>query len=257
MASKVEVGTLAWMELTGGRLRGRDKLAKLLDGVTLLGSMLSGRLRHGLGIGSSGVCDTDLETLEAPDTQAAKDSFEMCETLSPRYMVNHCMRTYWYARLFALRWGLEFDNEILYVGAFLHDIALMPGFVGRSPEEHCFSLPSARCARRLVAQAGWDGRRQERVAEAITLNPNHRVRREQGIEAYLLNAAVQMEALKFRAWDIHPNTVARVLQRAPRLEVTTGLAEIVNNEANAHPGSRFHFARRYFRFVDLFTATRW
>ena len=77
----------------------------------------------------------------------------------------------------------------------------MPGFTGRTKDEHCFTLPSAKCARRLAVEAGWDKRRQDCVAEAITLNPN---------------AAVRTPTLLPAAEYVNPSSSARLSARASK-----------------------------------------
>ena len=60
------------------------------------------------------------------------------------------------------------DREALYVAAVLHDVGLFQASPPAS--EHCFSVGSAREARRIARDAGWDEARQDRIAEAITTN---------------------------------------------------------------------------------------
>jgi hypothetical protein len=190
----------------------------------------------------------DISALSLPDTKAARAALALCTELSPAFMVTHCTRTYWFSRLLGERWKIEFDDELLYVGAMLHDIALMPGFQDRKPEESCFTLPSARAARALVAPLGWDQRRQDLLGEAILLNPNPAVPVSRGAEAHLLNAGVMVDAIGLRQWAFQAKTLESILAMAPRLDMKKRIVDLVDEEADAHPGARFAFARRWFFF---------
>lgn len=244
----VKVGTLPWIEQTGGKMRFVDKLSQLVDGLALQLSTLPASLRWRVGMGGKAARRIDLSALAVPDTAAAEAALTLCKSVSPPFMVAHCARTYWFARLLGLQWGLAFDDELLYVAGILHDIALMDDFEGRSSDQYCFTIPSAECARNLAAEAGWDDRRQDQVAEAITLNPNAFVRPAQGMEAYLLNAGVMVDTMGLRLWEIHPETLAELLEREPRMAMKQQIVALFHREANSQPGCRFHFARRYFGF---------
>ena len=241
------VGTLAWVDETHGRLSFTDKLKQLQDGLILQLRTLPASLRWRFGRRSRAGF-IDLTALTVPDTPAAMAALEVCQSLSPPFMVTHCARTYWLARILGLQWALDFDDELLYVGGLLHDIALMDDYPERASEQLCFTIPSAERARRIAAEAGWDERRQDRVAEAITLNPNAFVRPSQGIEAHLLNAGVMVDAIGLRIWEIHPDTLAALLEREPRLDIKARIVRFIHREADRYPGCRFHFARRYFGF---------
>ncbi|MDA4133178.1 MAG: hypothetical protein OK454_08665, partial [Thaumarchaeota archaeon] len=171
----------------------------------------------------------------------------------PEFMVSHCKRTYWFSRMLALQWRIAFDDEILFVGSILHDIALMQAFDKRLPSDHCFTLPSARCARDVVQHAGgWSEERIRRVMEVITFNPNPRVDpKDGGVEAHLVNAGVLVDATGLRLWEIHPSDVARVLDKHPRLDMKRLIVEDFDREVDCHPGCRFAFAKRWLFFTLL------
>lgn len=166
-------------------------------------------------------------------------------------MVNHCVRTYSFARLLAEHWGIAFDDEALFVSGMLHDVSLMPGWTDREPQERCFTIPAGRATRNVCLAAGWSEDRAYKAEAAVTLNPNAEVARDLGIEAYLLNLGVLVDATGIRLWEIHPDELTRLLERAPRLQMKRQIVEFIHTEADAHPGCRFHFSRRYLRFVEM------
>lgn len=245
------IGSWAWCEQTKGRLAWTDKLRLVGNAVTSMVRLSPNMARSRLFGWHRARSPLDLAALHAPTGDAARSAFESCRQLSPPFMVHHCERTYWFSRLLGIRWGLAFDDEALYVSAMLHDIAIMDRFAGREADDHCFTIPSARLARSIAASAGWSDTRQSKVMEAITLNPNPHVPPKDGVEAHLLNAGVMVDAAGLRMWELHPEDVRTVVTNAPREHFKTDIVRYIHREADAHPGCRFHFSRRWFQLHRL------
>jgi len=206
---------------------------------------------------STGGKPVDIGPLRMPDTGPCKAAQALCDSASPPFMLAHCARTYWFARLLGLREGLDFDDEVLFVAGMLHDIALMDGRTQRGPGICCFTIPSAADARQIGADSGWDARRQDLVAEAITLNPNPSVSLHLGVEAHLLNAGVLVDATGFRRWELTADTVDELLRRHPRQQLKRDIGRFVDREADAWPGCRFHLARRWMGFLTMVRRSAW
>ena len=243
------VGTPEWCAQTGGKLSLPEKLTYLAQGlwgsfevtVPFLRWAVTGWHRP----------DSPMPEPTPPTSAVCVAAHSLCSELSPEFMVHHCVRTYTYARLLGEHWGLAFDDEALWVSGMLHDIALMPGWTDRSESEHCFTIPSGRQARKLCENAGWEPERAYKAESAITLNPNTSVPQTLGIEAHLLNLGVLVDATGLRLWEFHPEEVEALLERSPRQGMKSKIVGYVHTEADAYPGCRFHFSRRYLRFADL------
>lgn len=249
------VGSWDWCETTNGRLRVKDKARLLASAAATTSALAPSLLRSRLFGWHRPSRPLAVKTLHVPATPAAARAKARCAELSPQFMVVHCERTYWFSRMLGVRWGLAFDDEVLYVSAMLHDAALMDGFKGRLPEDHCFTIPTARDARELVHQVGgWSDERTLKVMEAITYNPNPYVHAKDGVEAHLLNAGVLIEVTGMRLWEMHPDDVRDLLDMAPRKGFKRGVLEIFDKEAHAHPGCRFALAGRWMFFRQL---VRW
>jgi hypothetical protein len=243
------IGTPQWCERTGGVLSTAEKLQGIALSVVGTAPLALPYLRWRLA-GWHRPSSPRPEP-KPPTSQVCKDAHALCSTLSPPFMVNHCVRTYSFARLLAEHWSIDFDDEALFVSGMLHDISLMPDWTDRQPQERCFTIPAGRAARNLCLEAGWSEQRAYKAEAAVTLNPNVEVDRDLGIEAYLLNLGVLVDATGLRLWELHPDDLTQLLQTHPRLQMKRQIAEFVHKEADAHPGCRFHYSRRYLRFVDL------
>lgn len=251
------VGTLAWARETGGRISFADKLAltRLAAGMAL--SALPDLLRYRLGLMENFPRLLDPTTLKAPDTAAARAAELLLRELTPSFMVNHSLRTYWFSRLIGEAGGLPFDDEALYIASLLHDIGLYGDYAHATPDAECFSIRSARAASDLADREGWDGERRDRLAEAITLNLNGHVPPEQGHEAHLMMCGVLVDATGLHAWRINPGNIESVFRRLPRLDQDAQLWPLFSAEACRHPGCRGHFAKRYLQFGLMVENSPW
>jgi HD superfamily phosphodiesterase len=69
-----------------------------------------------------------LAELPAPDSEAARASFQIAERYYSPALLNHCIRSYYFAAAAGLEQGLSFDPELLYVASILHDLGLTEPF---------------------------------------------------------------------------------------------------------------------------------
>lgn len=58
-------------------------------------------------------------------------------------------------------------------------------------------------------------------------------------------AGIRLDAVGMRLWDIAPITIARVLERYPRLDLKNYFPAVFEKEATLVPGSRTHVYTRY------------
>ena len=237
------VGSLRWMRETNGILRPRDRLGLIGQGVLFLLRGAPAELRRALGLGSARLARFDLARLRVPDSPASREAEKLCAQVPP--IVNHSYRSYVWAVILAARDGIKYDDELLYVASLLHDIAFAepPQYPDARPR--CFLAACAEAALKLGASIGWEERRAEAAAEAITLHANLYVGLKDGPEAYLLYAGARLDQTGFRYGDLHPDTVRAVLQRYPRQSWKRACCEMMGKQALAAPGSRVHLYTRY------------
>lgn len=244
----VGVGSLEWAARTGGAMSPADRASQLLEGALYQLRSLPAQWGWKLGLSGPRALRLDLEELRPPDSVAAKRALELCALASPDHLTNHCLRSYLWARVFAAQDRIGFDDEFLYLACLTHDLGLTDQFSPKSPGVHCFSLGSADAARALAGELGWDERRRDALAEAITLHLNVRVGLEKGAEAHLLNAATALDVAGVRYWDVPPAAVDRVVARHPRLGFKRRFPGEWAEEAARRPCSRACFLERYLGF---------
>jgi len=228
------------------RLAAGSLLAELPDLVT-----------YRLGLKRSFPRFVDLDSLKPPDTRAARAAESLLAELTPPFLLNHSMRTYWFSRLIGLGAGMLFDDEMLYVASLTHDLGFYGRYAEATQDAECFSIRSARAAGDIVESVGWDGARAERLQEAIILNVNGHVPQQTGKEAHLMMRGVLVDATGLHAWRINPQSVNAVFDRLPRLDLRTKLGPVFLGEANRHPRCRGYFAETYMCFGLLIRTAPW
>jgi hypothetical protein len=244
MNRKARVGTIAWEKQGGPPLTPYQKAELLLGYSSILTANLMKRfwllLRQGFSLDDKSTPGRiGLESWVPPDSQVAREAEAYLREVSSVAMVNHSYRTYYFAALlFQLsREKVRIDREALYVASLLHDVGL---FQATKPStEHCFTVGSAREARRIAQQAGWENARIDNIAVAIMTNLNPWVSMQAfGPEAHFMSAGGQMEVLA-QYWKLHPDDSRQVLALYPRDDFASDSIRHVHKEASQNPGSRF------------------
>lgn len=238
------VGSLRWAERTSGVLSARDRLRLLGQGLLMQAEEVPHQLRGRLGFPFRRRAFADPDCLRPPDSQVAKEAEELCRQMRPRMLVNHSFRTYLWASILGAYRGMRYDEEAVYVGALLHDYGLAEG---HSDPPACFTLLGAGAAKQIGQHCGWEPRRSDLAAEAITLHMNLRVSKD-APEAYLVAAGTQLDVIGRGFWHVHPDTIAAVLERYPRGEVKREMLTLFREQSKRHPGTR---ARLYQRYLGL------
>ncbi|HTA36885.1 MAG TPA: HD domain-containing protein [Solirubrobacteraceae bacterium] len=240
------VGTWAWAERTGGRLRRRDRAELLRQGVLAQLSRMPASLRRPLAEGLS------LELPSPPDSALARLAEQRVRELSTPELYAHCMRTWAFATMFAARDRVRHDEELLYLACTLHDLGLTPAHDRADPTAHCFAVEGARAAHELVCASG-DQARARLVAEAITLHLNVTVPARIGAEAQLLSKGVSLDTIGRRLHQLPRASVDRADREWPRRAFAEQLVAATTRQAEIRPRSRSALLQRL-GFVQMLRA---
>jgi hypothetical protein len=203
-------------------------------------------LRHKFGLSTSRLARFDPETFSVPDSAACKEAEQLCSE-APDVIGNHSYRSYVWSAILAAHDGTRYDAEVVYVASLLHDIGFAEPQRTADFRPCCFTVPGVEAALDLGARAGWDLRRQETAAEAISLHLNLLLSLDHGAEAYLVYAGTRLDATGYRYWDLHPAAISSVLARYPRLALKRVWVETMEKQAVGTPGTRSHFYTRSLR----------
>jgi HD-GYP domain-containing protein (c-di-GMP phosphodiesterase class II) len=86
---------------------------------------------------------TTIAGIPIPDSTLASDATQFVQDVSTQLLFDHSRRVFLWASLQGKKLGLDYDPELLYVGAMFHDIDLVEGH--RSEHER-FEIDEANAA---------------------------------------------------------------------------------------------------------------
>lgn len=127
-----------------------------------------------------------------PDTSVTREATEFVRDVSSQLLFDHSRRVFLWASLQGRRLGLDYDRELLYVGAMFHDIGLVEGH--RSAHER-FEIDGANAARGFLERHGLPEERVMTVWEAIALHTTPEIPRYKQPEVRLVTLGVEYDVL--------------------------------------------------------------
>lgn len=180
-----------------------------------------------------------------PDTAVALESAALMRSHSPGALAAHCYRTYLFGAVLGTRDGLDWDAELLFVSAMLHDLGLTKFPGGRGP----FEQRGAEAAESWLHERGWPQERAGVVARAIRMHLDVGAAGRERPEVALLHFGAAADVTGMRLEDIHPRTVAEVLHDHPRSGFEGFFAGKIRGEARAEPRSTTALLCRWGQFL--------
>ena len=174
-----------------------------------------------------------LNDIGYPDTTTALEAASLLRAQAPGVLAAHCYRTYLFGAALGTRDGLDWDAELLFVSAMLHDLGLTDFLGGEGP----FEQRGAAAAQSWLIDHGWPQDRASVVAKAIRMHMDVGRAGRQRPEVALLHFGAGADVIGMRLEDIHPRTVEEVLASHPRDGFARYFAEKVRAEARAYPTS--------------------
>jgi hypothetical protein len=168
--------------------------------------------------------------MPVPDSTFAQRAGELIVDVAQPFLVNHSIRAYAWAVELALHDDLEFDPEILYVSAALHDIGLVPEYdVGG-----CFEIDGAVAAERFSRQQGQAPARARAIYDVIALHMSDPAPGQPN-EVNLLSESTGTDVTGWRIGDVRRTAIPVILAAYPRLEFKRDFAACFVDQASRKP----------------------
>jgi len=237
------VGTLAWVQRTGGRLTSAERRALLLPLARSHVQIAVGRLRLALRVHPGRHADVPPARLIPPVSVLTRAAEDLAGHILPAPLLHHSHRAYRFGRALGELEGVDVDTELLFAAALLHDTGLVD-----PPTDADFTLSSARHARGVAEQVGLSTTESEVLETAITMHYNPGVTLSHGPVAYLLAAGAAVDVVGLRFWELPAQTIADALDEHPRADFRSTFAPAFREEAARVPDGRARFLYRYGAF---------
>ncbi|MHB8538096.1 MAG: HD domain-containing protein [Candidatus Dormibacteria bacterium] len=147
--------------------------------------------------------------------------------------MNHCLRSYVWGAAYARQRRIDFDAELLYVAAMLHDIGLVPEFDSHTVP---FEDAGGHVAWVFAAGAGWPEGRRTRAAEVIVRHMRG-TELSKDVEGYLLAIATSLDISgRNPDWWAEPLRL-EVVRRLPRVTLREEFIRCFEDQATRKPQS--------------------
>ncbi|OKK18413.1 cyanamide hydratase [Streptomyces sp. CB00455] len=166
------------------------------------------------------------------DTDAGRAALEIASEYADRDLLAHSIRSYAFGARYAQQHGLEYDRELFYVAALVHDLGLTAPF-----DSHTLPFEEAggHVARVLTAGLGWPAERRARAEEVIVLHMRDDVTAAQDVESHLLQVGTSADVSGLRVAEFEPSFTAGLLAAHPRGRFGATFLALVEDQAERKP----------------------
>jgi hypothetical protein len=167
---------------------------------------------------------------EAPSSPTIAAVIEFARAACPPFLMGHNHRTFMFGRLLV---GGDFDEEVAYVAAMLHDIGLVDEHIGSTS----FELVGAEVAARFLEMHAWPVSRIRLVEQAIIRHIElvpHDIP-----ELRLVQAGAAFDVAGIPAHALHTAETATILAAHPRGATGLSLRELILAEIERQPAGAF------------------
>jgi hypothetical protein len=170
--------------------------------------------------------------VRVPTSQAAAAAREVAAEYCSPALLNHSERSYYFAVGFGSVLELEYDAELVYVSALLHDLGLTSAF---DNHRMAFETAGGNAAWVLAAGAGWPVDRRHRAVEVIERHMWPSVDPVMDPEGHLLEIATGLDISGARPDALPRPFLTEVLDRLPRLDLGREFTTCLVDQATRKP----------------------
>jgi hypothetical protein len=187
-------------------------------------------------LGSMSPIHTTIAGIPIPDSALAREATEFVQDISTQLLYDHSRRVFLWGSLQGEKHGLDYDTELLYVGAMFHDVGLVEGH--RSQHER-FEIDGANAARAFLEGHGLPEESVMTVWESIALHTTPEVPRYKQPEVRLVTLGVEYDVLGLHYDELSEEQRAEVLAAHPRTDFKQGIVEAFSAGMRDKPETTF------------------
>jgi hypothetical protein len=156
-----------------------------------------------------------IEGVTLPDSKLAREVTELVRDTETPLLFHHSSRVYYFGALAGKRRGMQFDPELLYVGAMFHDMGLT---ARHSSADERFEVDGANAARDFLRRHGIRQEDIDVVWTAIALHTTPGIPQHMHPVIALVTAGVEMDVLGLSYAEYGTAEREAVVRAYPRTE---------------------------------------
>jgi len=151
--------------------------------------------------------------IQIPDSPMAKAATELVRDTETELLFNHSSRVFLFGALTGKRKKLDFDPELLYIGAMFHDMGLVAPY---SSKEDRFEVDGANAAKAFLKSYSIPEQDIEQVWDSIALHTTPGIPQHKKPVVSLVTAGVEMDVLGMAYELFNDEDREAVVQAHPR-----------------------------------------
>ena len=203
--------------------------------------------------------------VDIPDSALAREATELVREVASPLLFDHSRRVFVFGSLRGREQGLDFDPELLYVGAMFHDLGLTEKY--RRTDQR-FEIDGADEARRFLHSRGITGEAADRVWTGIALHTTPEIPLHMAPEIALVTRGVELDVLGIGYHAISDEQRAAVVAAHPRPDFKNRILEAFTEGIKDRPETTFgnvkadvltHYVPGFQRgdFVEVIKDSHW
>ncbi|MFE6871369.1 HD domain-containing protein [Kitasatospora sp. NPDC057692] len=171
-----------------------------------------------------------------PDSALAREATELVRDTASPLLFDHSRRVFLFGALRGAGQGLDFDPELLYIGAMFHDLGLTGRF---ARTDQRFEIDGADEARRFLHAHGVTGEPADRVWTAIALHTTPEIPLHMAPEIALVTRGVELDVLGLGYHDVTDGQRAAVTAAHPRPDFKNRILAAFTEGIKDRPATTF------------------
>lgn len=156
---------------------------------------------------------TRIAGVEVPDSRLVTEATELVRDATDELIFNHSRRVFFFGCLAGRREGLDYDAELLYVGAMFHDLGLTERY---RTDYRRFEVDGAEQAAEFLRTHGVPDDGVNAVWQGIALHTTPEIPRHMRPEVALVTAGVELDVLGIGYSALSDSQRAEVVAAHPR-----------------------------------------
>ncbi|MGW4824774.1 HD domain-containing protein [Streptomyces sp. NPDC004227] len=200
-----------------------------------------------------------------PDTTLVREATELVRDVAPLLLFHHSRRVFLWGSLRGREQRLDFDPELLYVGAMFHDLGLTKRM--RRTDQR-FEIDGADEARRFLYAHGITGEPADRVWTSIALHTTPEIPLHMAPEIALVTRGVELDVLGIGYHAVSDEERAAVVAAHPRPDFKNRILAAFTEGIEERPDTTFgnvkadvlaHYVPGFRRtdFVEVIKSSDW
>lgn len=171
-----------------------------------------------------------------PDSKMAQDATELVRDVADDLIYHHSRRVFLFASLRGQAQQLDYDPELVYIGAMFHDLGLTDKY--RTTDQR-FEIDAANVARDFLAEYDITGDAGQKVWHAIAVHTTPEIPLHMDPEVALVTRGVELDVLGIGYDAITEEQREEVVAAHPRPDFKNRILAAFTNGLKDRPETTF------------------